>query len=344
MSDKDFKIPTSRSKFYYGLKKNVSNIVPGEYYFYKIDPTATRPIRGDQVNVLQWINQRLNQANRNTPEISIMNNQIENFWDRNERRVITPNDETNRQIIGNIDDSSNLIVFDSVIKLEREIMEARNSLRDYGRRVRISHFRNFGDPVFRGYNPTDRFAAIYLISEDKKILVHRRALGLTQSHTISVPGGGVDRGETTKDAALRELKEETGIILTNEKDVRFLYKTGATDIYYAKIRKDFTGNSEKLNSTSQLFRSYNSELADWPRSLNNYSEDLPNMDSHGDNKNKWMSYEQICSLSYGTTNVTNLAGEIMPRAHSSLFVKDGTERIRPNLSIEILKVAGLLSI
>lgn len=56
----------------------------------------------------------------------------------------------------------------------------------------------------------------------------------------SVLGGTIDKGETPKDCAIRELKEESGILLKN-KDVKFLKKIPEKKIdfylYYCKLKE-----------------------------------------------------------------------------------------------------------
>lgn len=50
-----------------------------------------------------------------------------------------------------------------------------------------------------------------IVAKDSKILLIKRAKQLTNGGKWAVPGGFVDRDETCEQAALRELKEETGL-------------------------------------------------------------------------------------------------------------------------------------
>ncbi len=59
-----------------------------------------------------------------------------------------------------------------------------------------------------------------VINEKKEILLIKRALQLLRGGKYALPGGFLDRDETTKEAAVRELMEETGI----EGEVDFLFK------------------------------------------------------------------------------------------------------------------------
>ncbi len=56
-----------------------------------------------------------------------------------------------------------------------------------------------------------RHVAVHaLVVKDSKILLVKRAAHLTNPNKYCLPGGFLDRDENTSEAALRELKEETG--------------------------------------------------------------------------------------------------------------------------------------
>ncbi len=59
-----------------------------------------------------------------------------------------------------------------------------------------------------------------VINESNEILLTKRAPDLLRGNKYAIPGGFLDRDETTADAATRELFEETGI----EGKVEFLFK------------------------------------------------------------------------------------------------------------------------
>jgi len=48
------------------------------------------------------------------------------------------------------------------------------------------------------------------VNEKNEILLVRRAIGIVRSGFFTIPGGFLDRDETTDQAVLRELQEETG--------------------------------------------------------------------------------------------------------------------------------------
>ncbi len=55
-----------------------------------------------------------------------------------------------------------------------------------------------------------RLTAAMLVEHEGKILLGKRNKVNAQDHWV-IPGGGVEYGETTKEAAIRELKEETNL-------------------------------------------------------------------------------------------------------------------------------------
>lgn len=65
-----------------------------------------------------------------------------------------------------------------------------------------------------------------LVDKDKKVLITRRTMEMKLfPHAWVLPGGHVDNGETLEVAVIRELAEETGIIIETEvtKDGREIY-------------------------------------------------------------------------------------------------------------------------
>lgn len=53
--------------------------------------------------------------------------------------------------------------------------------------------------------------AIVVVTTDQKILLQKEFRHVVQKDSWEIPGGGIDTGETPAQASLRELKEETGI-------------------------------------------------------------------------------------------------------------------------------------
>ncbi len=78
---------------------------------------------------------------------------------------------------------------------------------------------------------------IYTVTKDKEILITQRHSKKTHPLKWEITGGSILKGETPEKGALRELKEETGI-LAQESDLRFVYSCiieGTPSIYYCYL-------------------------------------------------------------------------------------------------------------
>lgn len=82
-------------------------------------------------------------------------------------------------------------------------------------------------------------AAIVAVREDGKLIMVRQYRNALERETIELPAGGLNgRGEPTKEAALRELTEETGYVADDAILLQSIYTTVAfcnekIDIYLA---------------------------------------------------------------------------------------------------------------
>jgi ADP-ribose pyrophosphatase YjhB (NUDIX family) len=70
------------------------------------------------------------------------------------------------------------------------------------------------DCGFVYYFNSSAATAAFITTEEKKLLVVRRAKEPAKG-TLDLPGGFVDRFETGEEAIIREVGEETGLIITN---------------------------------------------------------------------------------------------------------------------------------
>jgi 8-oxo-dGTP pyrophosphatase MutT (NUDIX family) len=66
----------------------------------------------------------------------------------------------------------------------------------------------------------------FIFSKDNKILLGKNLSGGVYEEAFVVPGGGVDKGETKKDALQREMLEETGIDISKAKITKINFSKG----------------------------------------------------------------------------------------------------------------------
>ena len=70
-------------------------------------------------------------------------------------------------------------------------------------------------------------AAALAVLDDGRILMVRQYRNSIERETLEIPAGGLNPGEDPKDAAVRELKEETGYIAGHAEKLLSLYTTVA---------------------------------------------------------------------------------------------------------------------
>lgn len=65
------------------------------------------------------------------------------------------------------------------------------------------------------FSPRIAVSAVYIVHNDKILLLHRQD-NKSQGNKWGIPGGKVDKGETPLQAAIREVKEETGYDISKQ--------------------------------------------------------------------------------------------------------------------------------
>lgn len=127
---------------------------------------------------------------------------------------------------------------DSIKRLNRELIH-KGSIIDYYQDTMLFPNGNREKWDFIDHHGA---AAVLPITEDGKVLLVRQYRNALERYTLEIPAGGVNRGESMKAAAARELEEETGY---SSDDLEFLLSLRTTvafcneriDVYLAKSLK-----------------------------------------------------------------------------------------------------------
>jgi 8-oxo-dGTP diphosphatase len=92
-------------------------------------------------------------------------------------------------------------------------------------------------------------AGVVLIENDKVALIERHRAG---KHYYVFPGGGVDEGETSEQAAIREMEEETGLRVTIGRKLAEIHFGLSEQVYYLveRLNGQFgTGTGEEFTDS-----------------------------------------------------------------------------------------------
>ena len=99
-------------------------------------------------------------------------------------------------------------------------------------------------------------SAIILIEGNKLALIERHR---SERHYFSFPGGGIDKGESPQEAAIREAEEELGILVELKQKVAVVVLWEKTQHYFLaeKISGEFgTGTGEEYGEYNPQHGTY----------------------------------------------------------------------------------------
>jgi len=123
-------------------------------------------------------------------------------------------------------------------------------------------------------------AGVVLIEDGNVALIERHRAG---RHYYVFPGGGVDEGETPEQAAVREMKEETGLRVTVQRKLAEIYFGLSDQVYYLVERLDGefgTGTGEEFTDadpndpTEGVYSPIWMSLSELPEHQNVYPADI----------------------------------------------------------------------
>ena len=99
-------------------------------------------------------------------------------------------------------------------------------------------------------------SAIILIEDNKLALIERYR---AEKHYFAFPGGGVDKGESPQQAAIREAEEELGIVVEVKQKVAEVFFNENTQYYFLaeKLSGEFgTGTGEEYGEYDPVHGTY----------------------------------------------------------------------------------------
>jgi len=99
-------------------------------------------------------------------------------------------------------------------------------------------------------------AGIILVEEGKLALIERHRSGL---HYFTFPGGGVDQGESPPQAAMREAKEELGLVVQIQQKVAEVHFNADVQHYFLAVRLGGifgTGTGEEFGEFNPVHGTY----------------------------------------------------------------------------------------
>ena len=78
-------------------------------------------------------------------------------------------------------------------------------------------------------------------------------LGFTKDkHKWGLPGSNIEDGETSKEAALREVHEETGLNFNDIKEIKFLNTNAESDIFLVRVKE----SAYELSTQQDLYQEF----------------------------------------------------------------------------------------
>lgn len=97
-----------------------------------------------------------------------------------------------------------------------------------------------------------KLAVVVLIERDEKVLMGRRSRSSASPGKWSFPAGYVDRGERVEDAAVREVREETGLEVQLDALLGLYSTTGETVVLAVYVGTPIGGRLRAADDLTEL--------------------------------------------------------------------------------------------
>jgi 8-oxo-dGTP diphosphatase len=138
-----------------------------------------------------------------------------------------------------------------------------------------SHVSSYGSLL----NPKNTIKAVLCyLKQGNKYLLLLKAKGRFGAGLWNAPGGKIENGETAEDAAIREVREETGLIVSN------LENRGSLEFYFGhgKVKPDWVAEVFTASEYSGAIKESDEGKLEW------FSEDRLPLDQMWEDDRYWL--------------------------------------------------------
>ncbi len=148
--------------------------------------------------------------------------------------------------------------------------------------------------------PIRHAVRVFLIKDNKVIVIKYKSNNVYQNEYLDIPGGKIEDNETAKEAAVREFKEETGLLIKNLRSIGKLMVEYPERIFNFElfISSDYEGTPQSFFENDSMWYPVqdalnNSKTFPSVQLLKLYNQSHIDLKFTCDNKHNILSQEKI---------------------------------------------------